>query len=52
LITLLLAKITGVQISSSRLSKSVLMINSGPIPFRSPQLNPITDLFSGCTVLT
>ena len=44
--TLLLPKITGVKKSSMRLSDRDFMISSGPIPFVSPQENPITGLFS------
>ena len=40
--TLLLAKITGVHISTIRASAKVFMISSGPIPFRSPQVIPMT----------
>lgn len=49
--TLLLAKTTGVQKSRNRLSERVFMISSVPIPLRSPQVNPITGLFSDELVL-
>ena len=44
--TLLLAKIIGVQKSSMRISASDLSIISIPMPFTSPQEIPITGLFS------
>ena len=44
--SLLLAKITGVQMSCKRESPTALIIISVPIPFMSPQLNPIIGLFS------
>ena len=44
--TLLLAKTTGVQKSRNRLSESDFSISSAPIPLISPQVNPITGLYS------
>ena len=44
--TLLLAKTTGVQKSRIRLSERDFNDNSVPIPLISPQVNPITGLFS------
>ena len=46
LMTLLLAKITGVQKSSMRGSESDLIISSTPMPLISPQEIPIIGLFS------
>ena len=48
LMDLLLAKMTGMMKSKIRLSDSDLMINSMPIPFKSPQVKPIIGfLMSG-----